>query len=328
VRRSRFAAAFAAAAAVLAGAGCSRGPRVFVSNERSGTITVIDGRTNRVTGTIEVGSRPRGVVWSNGRLFVALTDQNTRRPGAVSAIVEVGGSSGTVRRFPGGTDPEGIAASPDGAVVYVSNEDASAASIVDAKAGRVLETLTVGIEPEGVAASPDGRWVYVTAETSGTVTVIDTAKRAVVANVEVGQRPRSAAFSPDGRRAYVTAELGAGVTLIDVAGGHRAVRTVPVAPPARPCGVVVSPDGRTVYVATGRGNSVAVLDAETLAERGRIPVGQRPWGIALGDGGRRLYTANGVSNDVSVIDTAAGRVVATIKAGNGPWGVAAEPERR
>jgi len=67
-----------------------------------------------------------------------------------------------------------------------------------------------------------------------------------------------------------------------------------------------------------------VLDAETLAERGRIPVGQRPWGIALGDGGRRLYTANGVSNDVSVIDTAAGRVLATIKAGDGPWGVAVE----
>jgi YVTN family beta-propeller protein len=88
--------------------------------------------------------------------------------------------------------------------------------------------------------------------------------------------------------------------------------------------VTVSPDGSTVYVATGRGNSVAVLEAETLAERARIPVGQRPWGIALADGGRRLYTANGVTNDVSVIDTEAGRVIATIRAGDGPWGVAVE----
>jgi YVTN family beta-propeller protein len=109
-----------------------------------------------------------------------------------------------------------------------------------------------------------------------------------------------------------------------VAGGHRAVRTVAIAQPARPCGVAVSPDGRTVYVATGRGNSVVLLDADTLAERARIPVGQRPWGIALADGGRRLYTANGVTNDVSVIETESRRVVATIRAGDGPWGVAVE----
>jgi YVTN family beta-propeller protein len=114
------------------------------------------------------------------------------------------------------------------------------------------------------------------------------------------------------------------VTLVDVAAGHVAVRTVPVAPPARPCGVAVSPDGRTVYVATGRGNSVVLLDSDSLAERARIPVGQRPWGIALADGGRTLYSANGVSNDVSVVDTAARRVVATIRVGDGPWGVAVE----
>lgn len=321
---------FAAAALLLTlGASCARAPRVFVSNERDGTVTVIDRRTDRVVGRIEVGSRPRGVAWSHGNLFVALTNQNTRRPGAVAAVAEVAdGDARRIRRFPGGTDPEGIAVSPDGATVFVANEDASAASVVDARAGRILEELAVGIEPEGVAVSPDGRWAYVTAETSGTVTVIDTGKRAVVGNVQVGQRPRSVAFSPDGRRAYASAELGGNVTLIDVAGGHVPVRTVPLAQPARPCGVAVAPDGGTVYVATGRGNSVVLLDPETLAERARIPVGQRPWGIALADGGRKLYTANGVSNDVSVIDTAARRVIATIRAGDGPWGVTAEEERK
>jgi len=249
----RTAAVSLAAAALLAGA-CSRAPRVFVTNERGGSVTVIDQRANRVVGSIPVGSRPRGVAWSHGNLFVALTNQNTTRPGAVAAVAEIPGGRARardIRRFAGGTDPEGLAVSPDGKTVYVANEDAGAASIVDAASGRVLQELAVGIEPEGVAVSPDGRWVYVTAETSGTVTVIDAQTRAVAATVLVGQRPRSATFSPDGRHAYVTAELGGNVTLIDVP-SHSVVRTVPLAQPARPCGVAVAPDGGTVYVATGR----------------------------------------------------------------------------
>ena len=35
--------------------------QVFVSNEKSGDITVINGGDNRVLGTIPVGKRPRGI---------------------------------------------------------------------------------------------------------------------------------------------------------------------------------------------------------------------------------------------------------------------------
>ena len=35
--------------------------RIYVSNEKSGDVTVIDGGDNRVLGTIPVGKRPRGI---------------------------------------------------------------------------------------------------------------------------------------------------------------------------------------------------------------------------------------------------------------------------
>lgn len=63
-----------------------------------------------------------------------------------------------------GTDPEQVAVSADGTRLYVANEDAGTASVLDVETGEILATVEVGGEPEGVRASPDGRFVYVTAD--------------------------------------------------------------------------------------------------------------------------------------------------------------------
>src|SRR5208337_302219 len=51
------------------------GYRIFVTNESSGDLTVIDGSTNRVTATWPLGKRPRGLIAAadQKRLFVALS---------------------------------------------------------------------------------------------------------------------------------------------------------------------------------------------------------------------------------------------------------------
>ena len=309
--------------------GCTRapaGPRAYVSNERDGTVTVIDTNSDRVVSTIDVGARPRGIRTSpDGKLvYVALSFSSQQTPGTINQIAAIDTERGeVVAKYDAGTDPEQFAVSADGGRLFISNEDAGTASIVDTTSGKILSTVVVGIEPEGVTISPDGRWVYVTAETSNTVSVIDTAKNDVVATFMVGARPRDAAFSPDGSRAYVTAELGRTLSVIDTR-THTVVRTIhlPSGDGVKPMGVVVSNDGEKVYVANGRANSVSVLDAHTDKLIATIPVGQRVWGLALTRDGKKLYAANGLSNDVSVIDTATNSVVATVSAGDGPWGIA------
>ena len=54
-----------------------------------------------------------------------------------------------IRWLESGTDPEQLALDAEGGRLFVSNEDASALSIVDVATGRVLQTLPVGEEPEG-----------------------------------------------------------------------------------------------------------------------------------------------------------------------------------
>ncbi|HEX8720021.1 MAG TPA: beta-propeller fold lactonase family protein [Pyrinomonadaceae bacterium] len=312
-----------------------RGPLAYVTNERDGTVSVIDTATDRVVETWEIGGRLRGVrVSADGRtVYVASSTPSGKnydpRENHVAAIDADTGR--VLKTYEVGTDPEQLAVLPDGSRLYASNEDAGTASVVDLKTGATLATLVAGIEPEGVRASPDGRWVYVTSETSNTVTVVDTKTDAVAATFMVDSRPRDAAFSPDGSRAYVTTEIGRTLVVVD-ASAHRVLRGVRVPDEAngtKPMGVAVSPDGRRVYVATGRGGTVDVFDAATLDLVARVPVGQRPWGLAATPDGRKVYAACGGSdagapgaNEVTVIDAATNTVAARVKAGDGPWGVA------
>ena len=314
-------------------AACARkpqGPLAYVSNERDGTITVIDTNADRVVETIKAGARARGIRLSpdGRRVYVALSTPSGKDYNeADNHIAAIDRASGkVVATYNVGTDPEQLAVSRDGRRLYASNEDAGTASVTDIETGRLIATLVTGIEPEGVTISPDGRWVYVTAETSNTVSVIDTQTNQVTASFLVGSRPRDVAFSPDSTRAYVTTEIGRTLSVVDTS-THKVVKTVelPRGDNVKPMGVCVSLDGRKVYVAMGRADRVVVLDAESFNVLATIPVGQRVWGLAITPDGRKVYTANGLSNDVSVIDTASDQVIATVKAGDGPWGIAIRP---
>ncbi|RKG80502.1 hypothetical protein D7W79_07765 [Corallococcus exercitus] len=319
--------------------GCSQapGPLVYVSNEGSDDLSVIDASTNRVIATIPVGKRPRGLRLSadGQRLYVAVSGSMRAPPGVDEdtlpppdrtadgiALVDTR-TRQVLRVLESGDDPESFDVSPDGQRLYVSNEDAARASVVDVATGKVTHAVPVGGEPEGVTLRPDGRFAWVTSEEDHHVYVIDTGTQAVVARIPVGGRPRAVAFTPDGAWAFVTAEQGRTVTRVD-ANTHQSKGTLTFPETgAKPMGAVVSPDGRTLYVTTGRGKALAVIDvADWKVLRTVQDVGERPWGVGITPDGKRLYTANGPSNDVSVIDPATGQVLTRIPVGTLPWGIA------
>ncbi|HVF22334.1 MAG TPA: hypothetical protein VM941_04630, partial [Pyrinomonadaceae bacterium] len=146
-----------------------------MTNERDGTITVIDTNTDRVYSTINVGGRLRGIRLSEDRkrMWVAISYPTNQLPDE-DTIAEIDANGNVLARYAVGTDPENFAIDKAAARLYTANEDAGTASITDVKANRVIATFPVGLEPEGAGISPDGRWVYITSESSSTVSVIDT----------------------------------------------------------------------------------------------------------------------------------------------------------
>ena len=312
---------------------------VYVTNETSGDLTVIDGATLETVATMALGKRPRGLRLSpdNRLLYVALSgsplappgvDESTLPPPDKTAdgvgVIDLSARS-LLQILRGVSDPEQLALDHSGERVFIASEDTGTVVVLGAKDGGRLKDVLVGGEPEGMATSPDGRTVYVSSEQQHEVTVIDTRTLESVAQIDVGERPRAIAFAPDGGHAYVTGENDASVTEIDARKHVKTRRMTLAGENVRPMGVAVAPDGKTVYVATGRGGTVAAIDTAGFVQRATLHVGQRPWGIALSPDGRQLYTANGPSNDVTVVDVTTWQVIGTLTAGQRPWGVAVGP---
>ena len=310
--------------------------RLYVTNENSGDLTVIDTATRQVIATIPLGKRPRGIKLSpdGATLYVALSGSPIAPPGTDESKLPPPDRSADgigvfdvkqgklLRVIQAGSDPEQTAVSPDGRWLFVANEDAGQTSVIDISDGRVVARVPVGGEPEGVDLRPDGKVVYVTSEEDNQVAVIDAATLKLLTTFKAGPRPRATGFLPDSSRAYITAETGAAVIVAD-AQAHKPLQTIKLegGDLVRPMGIVSSADGKHVFVTTGRGKSVVIIETATNTAVGSIEVGERPWGIAATRDGRMVFTANGPSNDVSFVDVAGRKVVAKVKAGDRPWGV-------
>src|ERR1044072_8156629 len=212
---------------------------VYVTNEASGDLSIIDASNNRVITTLKLGKRPRGIQLSPDRklLYVALSGSPFAPPGvdedslpppdkSADGIGIVDTERNTLLKvMPGGSDPEQFPISPDGGKLYIANEDAGLCSIINTATGEVIKTLAVGEEPEGVGISPDGKLVYVTSENNGLISVIETAGDTLVTTLKVGRRPRVAAFLPDGSRAYISLENDSAVAVVDTA-KHTLLKTI------------------------------------------------------------------------------------------------------
>lgn len=297
---------------------------IYVTNEKSNTVSVIDGKSMDVIKTVPVGQRPRGLVMShdNKTLFICASDSDE-----IEAL-DVG--TYRVSSVAGTPDPERVDISPDGKLLFASNENDNMVSIIDIQSHSVRDQVPVGVEPEGMGVSPDGKVVVNTSETTNMAHFIDIAQHKVVANILVGARPRVAVWTNDGTQVWVSSEIGGTVSVIDAA-KLAVIKTIAFAVPAldqeaiQPEGIAFTPDRKLAFVALGPANRVAVVDARTYEVKDYILVGQRVWGITLNPAGTRLYAANGLSNDLTAIDVASLEAVKTVSVGEEPWGSAVRP---
>src|ERR1051325_8335384 len=262
---------------LLASVACADAPSylVFVSNERSGDVTVIDGTTDAVVATFPVGKRPRGIhaTPDGKRVFVTLSGSPRMAPGvdenrapADKTADGLGVIDPTahklIDRWHVGSDPEQFAISKDNQFAFIANEDDASAAIIDLNSGQPRGKVKVSPEPEGVGVNPVNGEVYVTCEENGDVFAIAPDAQRVVGKIDVGGRPRSIAFLPDGSHGYVACANGGYVAVIDPR-AHRLITKIQLPKGALPMGSVVSANGKEVYISTGRGNGVAVIDRKS-----------------------------------------------------------------
>jgi YVTN family beta-propeller protein len=202
-------------------------------------------------------------------------------------------------------NPQGLALSPDGRHLFVSEDrDGGAVVVLDiaTKTTVTYFSLGTGWIPLGIAVHPDGRRAYFAFadSTSSGLDVIrefDTAAMTPTATIiPVGPRPTGVAVTPDGAKVYVSNYLGNSVSVIDASTN---LVTTTVAIGLGPAGLAVSPDNFRVYVVNNLGNTVGVIDVALDTVVGTVTVGSSPQSIAISPDGARAYVTNAGSNTVT-----------------------------
>lgn len=290
----------------------------FVSSEKDNAISLLDLKTQTVTGTIATCKRPRHMQLTPDGKQLAVACGDSHEADFIDLATRK-----SVRRVKLGEDPEIFDLSADGKTLYVSNEEDGELGIVDLASGKRRGAIKVGGEPEGVKVSADGRTVFVTSEVANVVHAVDLATGKVTANIKAGKRPRRVALTPDGAQLWVTNELDASVTVIDTATravlatigfevkGVRAADITPV-------GITMSRDGKRAFVGLGRANHVAFVDVAGRKVTDQVLVGKRAWSVALNKAETTLYVVNGLSDDLTIVDVAMARGVRTVTMGRVP----------
>lgn len=244
----------------------------------------------------------------DGRAYIAM--------GLAGQVAEIGLDNDLIlRRFEAGTNPHGLAITPDGRYLYATSTKTGSKEMKHAPSPGGADQRhhkEKGQEKQEPADTESGR-----------VTVIDTRSGDIVARVEIGAGTHHAAVTPDGRFAVVTVPSEGGVAIISTR-NQEVVRRIPTGAVSNY--VLATQDGKALYVSNTEDGTVTVIDTTSWVVQKQIRIGKGPGHLVENPDGRMIYAVNTFEGSVSVIDRARGKAVSTFQVGENPHGIDIHPD--
>jgi YVTN family beta-propeller protein len=306
--------------------------RVYLSDQTSNTVSVIDPATEKLLGAIRLGDPAPGnlsplykgqllvhgmgfsadhrtfVVVSIGSNSVAFIDTQTN---SVKHITYVGRA------------PHEAFFTPDGKEVWITVRGEDFVQVLDGKTYQPTRRIQVPNGPGMTIFSPDGKYGYVCSSFTPETVVIDTKNHQIVGRVKQASPfcPDIAA-TPDGRQVWFTLKDIGKTQVIDAKPPFTTIVVLDTGPITNHVNIVRNANGQFAYVTVGGLNEVKVFTTTDRPELvATIPTGELPHGLWPSGDGTRIYVGLENANAVTAIDTQSNKVVATVSSGQSPQGM-------
>ena len=275
---------------------------VYVANQASGKVTVIDAATDAVVAVVDFSTmgfsanpkphhivvEPDGSYW-----YVSLIGDN--------AVVKLDRANRVVAKAETVT-PGLLAIDPTSDLLYATRSMSAVnaparIAVINRKTMTPEEVEVLVSRPHGLAIAPDGKHAYVASLGTNQIAVYDASREQVsIVDVPGGDTSQvivQLAVSPDGRTLVATSQLTGKLLVFDLADAARPKLVQRVTTGDWPWLVTFTPDGAEVWVPNQRSNDVTVVDAKHWSVITTVKGDfAQPDGIAVSGDGRLVFVAN------------------------------------
>jgi DNA-binding beta-propeller fold protein YncE len=191
---------------------CDKTGNLYVTTELENSISIIDPKTFKITGSITTGQEQSHmlIVSNDGkRGYTANVG-----PGTVSILDLVEKKLLTV--LPVATHVQRIAISNDDKWVFTSDQVQPRVAVISTETNKVEKWIDLPDYGYGAAPTPDGKFLIIAMPNSMQVGEIDLATMKLVRTVKVVKSPQEVLIRPDGVTAYVSCDADAKVAAINL----------------------------------------------------------------------------------------------------------------
>ena len=269
--------------------------RVYVANEGSNNVTVLNATTGATLGAIGVGAQPRSIAVneSAGRLYV--TNWGSDNVSVIDTSTDT-----VLRSVPVGGMPEDVLVDGVNGDVYVTNWQSNNVTVFTCASDTVVKSIGVGTTPTGLVLNPANDEVYVANRDSDNLSVIDGSNNTVIQTVAVAplSGPVEMVLDPAAGELFVSDWYSNNVTVVNVTTAH-VVAELPVG--VSPWGIGLDSVDGDLYVANSGASNVSAIGAASEKTVGSVMVGGFPTGLAIDPSTGEVFVANYGSNTVSAI---------------------------
>jgi YVTN family beta-propeller protein len=294
--------------------------RVYLAEQFSNTISVVNPATNELVGVLMLGApQPQNMSpLYKGQLLVHglgfSPDRRTLVAVAIgsNAVIFIDTATNSVVHVTYvGRSPHEAFFTPDGKEVWVAVRGEDYLSVIDAKTHRETRRIQVPNGPGMTIFSPDGKYGYVCSSFTSETVVIAVATHRIVGRVKQDSPfCPNIAVTPEGDQVWLSLKDTGRVMVFDARPPFRILRSIDSGPITNHVNLISTARGRFAYVTVGALNEVQVYKVGgDFAKIATIPVGDLPHGIWPSGDGKRVYVGLENGAEVIAIDTERNEVV-------------------